>query len=266
MFGCAIHFEHKINQQKRWKLGNGNWRFVDHRVYQYTQEDRRYYTATLVYMFERKPTTHLIIFIVPLFVLVLLAPLVFLLPKDGGDRMGLALTVLLAVSVYMTLVADRLPDASEPVPIVTSVFFVWYISNAMIVIVVLVNSRIYKMNPKRLVPRIIQQFVFFTARLFCIVDQVEEEAILANQNGDLVEDDEQNRVLTSEKQRRYKITWKHVSSALDKWLVTGLYAAKAIFAVSILTWLSNGDKDKVPYKELEEGQEPYVYEDNLPPA
>ncbi|XP_060562210.1 5-hydroxytryptamine receptor 3A-like [Ruditapes philippinarum] len=84
-------------------------------------------------VFERKPLFLLINILLPIIVLATLTPLVFVLPKKSGERVGYAITMLLAISVYMTIVSDNLPKNSQPMPLISIMIFIWYILDAVIV-------------------------------------------------------------------------------------------------------------------------------------
>ena len=45
----------------------------------------------------------------------LASSLVFALPADAGEKMGLSITVLLAYAVYLTLITDAMPNTSMQV-------------------------------------------------------------------------------------------------------------------------------------------------------
>jgi nicotinic acetylcholine receptor len=42
----------------------------------------------------------------------------FLLPPDSGEKITLGLTVLLAFSVFMLLIAENMPPTSEYIPLI----------------------------------------------------------------------------------------------------------------------------------------------------
>jgi len=44
--------------------------------------------------------------------------LVFVLPPDGGEKVALGVTVLLAVSVFMLAIAEKLPETSDHIPLI----------------------------------------------------------------------------------------------------------------------------------------------------
>lgn len=62
----------------------------------------------------RHPTYYALIIIVPTMLFCLLNPLVFLLPIESGERISLAMTILLSYVVFLTLVSDSMPAKSNP--------------------------------------------------------------------------------------------------------------------------------------------------------
>ncbi|XP_052781738.1 acetylcholine receptor subunit alpha-1-B-like [Mya arenaria] len=260
----ALNFSHEVLNNR---LDNGNWRLIDTRVYQSYSYYNLIYHMTVEFIFERKPFAPILILIIPVFMLVSLAPLVFLLPKDGGDRLGLALTVLLAVSVYMTLVADNLPSSSDPVPYITIVFFTWYVSSAVIVVLILLNAKLYNKRNNKTIPRFLQRLVLISRRCSCLEDDDNEhpennqtcidesEAPLAEKKTEANDSTEYHSTRT--------ITWQHVSLCLDKWFVIMFYCIKLLFAIITFITLYHGDKHKTDTEEthFDKTANPYSYGD-----
>ena len=48
--------------------------------------------------------------------LILIGGLVFLLPPESGEKVSLAVTLLLAMTVFLLVVMDNIPSTSEVVP------------------------------------------------------------------------------------------------------------------------------------------------------
>ncbi|OWF51428.1 Neuronal acetylcholine receptor subunit alpha-7 [Mizuhopecten yessoensis] len=71
-------------------------------------------TLAVTIEIKRRPMFQVINTIVPFSVLGLLNVLVFLLPAESGERVGFTVTVLLAIAVFMSIVTETLPGASEP--------------------------------------------------------------------------------------------------------------------------------------------------------
>ncbi|XP_052772702.1 neuronal acetylcholine receptor subunit beta-3-like [Mya arenaria] len=263
-FLFALNFSHEVEENR---LDNGNWRFIEVNVYQYFNYRHLIYHVTVEYVFQRKPFAPLIILIIPVFMLVSLVPLVFLLPKDGGDRLGLALTVLLAVSVYMTMVADKLPSSSDPIPYITIVFFIWYISCAVIVLLVLMNAKLYHKRNHKDIPRLLRRLVMISRRCFCLGDedteQTESEQTCIDEDGTPFTE-KRTEANSTEHHSVRAITWQHVSLCLDKWFILTLYCVKILFAVITFLILYHGDQNKTETEEIhiDSSTKPYSYEDN----
>ncbi|XP_052771080.1 neuronal acetylcholine receptor subunit beta-3-like [Mya arenaria] len=117
-----LNFDHTVPHLA---LDNGNWKHINTSIYNYTNYNTMKTHIVIENTFDRKSVTPMLVFMAPETILVSLLPLVFVLPNDGSERLGIAVTVLLAVSVYMTLVVDKLPDSSDPLPLITTVFFAW---------------------------------------------------------------------------------------------------------------------------------------------
>ena len=66
----------------------------------------------------RKPLYYTIYLIMPCLIIALLTLLNFLIPVESGERIGFCITILLAMSVYLLLIADSLPKTSTSVPLI----------------------------------------------------------------------------------------------------------------------------------------------------
>lgn len=55
--------------------------------------------------------------IIPVVMLSLLNVLVFLLPASSGEKMALAVTVLLSFTVYLSIISEVMPKTSESISI-----------------------------------------------------------------------------------------------------------------------------------------------------
>ncbi|XP_046560403.1 neuronal acetylcholine receptor subunit alpha-3-like [Haliotis rubra] len=68
---------------------------------------------------ERRPMFFVLNVIIPVVVLSFLNVFVFSLPRDCGEKVSYAITCLLALTVFMSVVSDLLPKSSDNIPIVT---------------------------------------------------------------------------------------------------------------------------------------------------
>lgn len=68
--------------------------------------------------------------VVPCTIIALLCCLTFYLPANNGERASLVITVLLAMTVYMLIVADSMPPTPEAMPLVQKFYLVTIIETA----------------------------------------------------------------------------------------------------------------------------------------
>ena len=61
---------------------------------------------------KRLRTFYILNIILPVLFLSFTASLVFLLPAEAGEKIGMGITVLLAYAVYLTIIADNMPQTS----------------------------------------------------------------------------------------------------------------------------------------------------------
>lgn len=54
----------------------------------------------------------------------ILTCLTFYLPTESGEKVSLGLTVLLAFSVFMLLIAESMPATSDSIPLIGKLFFI----------------------------------------------------------------------------------------------------------------------------------------------
>ena len=101
---------------------NGAWRLLGFP----TKKQMDYYSCcpepfpSLHYkiLLERRPLYTTITVIVPCAIIGSLVVLVFLLPAQSGEKLSMAVTVLLATTVFMLLVAENMPEQSMVIPLI----------------------------------------------------------------------------------------------------------------------------------------------------
>ena len=57
-----------------------------------------------------------------------LTVLVFCLPPDSGEKIALGVTVLLAFSVFMLAIAEKMPETSESIPLIGETFVQYFLA------------------------------------------------------------------------------------------------------------------------------------------
>ncbi|XP_052230226.1 neuronal acetylcholine receptor subunit beta-3-like isoform X2 [Dreissena polymorpha] len=241
--GSEISLTHCINPDT---LSTGEWQILTFKQFQTKKKIGFRQVFIIEYELERKPLNTFVIIVIPVFILVSMVPLVFLIPKESGERLSLAVTGLLAVSVYMSLVAGSLPSSSDPMPLINVCIFVWFLSNAAIVIIVILDSALNVKKETKHVPSVCDPIVTFARRLRCEVKKVsehdssEEDIEMVSHNDGTHNRNDRGK---SNFQDR-KITWQHVSRALDTYMIVIIYAIKIVFAVCVFIVLYYGDVDK----------------------
>lgn len=93
---------------------NGVWELKDtsFRIYKEYRESSSYNTIEFTYVFNRRARYYVLIIMLPVILLSLLCCGVFILPPDAGEKVGFSLTVLLSYAVYLSLIAEAIPETS----------------------------------------------------------------------------------------------------------------------------------------------------------
>lgn len=71
---------------------------------------------------QRKPLFYVVNIIIPTFLVTLIAVLAFILPVESGEKVGLSVTIMLALSVFQLLVSDSMPPSAESTPLIGNYF------------------------------------------------------------------------------------------------------------------------------------------------
>ncbi|XP_028410151.1 neuronal acetylcholine receptor subunit alpha-9-like [Dendronephthya gigantea] len=113
------YFEKEVNMENFIK--NGEWLVesatLKDNVKLYGPEKTPYPDVTLTLKIKRRSLYYGLNIVIPCALIAVLALFSFLLPSDHGERMSLVVTVLLALSVYMLIISDSLPETSDAVPV-----------------------------------------------------------------------------------------------------------------------------------------------------
>ncbi|XP_067851285.1 acetylcholine receptor subunit delta [Heptranchias perlo] len=78
----------------------------------------KYQDITFYLIIKRKPLFYIINIITPCVLISFLASLAHYLPADSGEKMTLSISVLLAQSVFLLLISQRLPETALAVPLI----------------------------------------------------------------------------------------------------------------------------------------------------
>ncbi|KAK3084538.1 hypothetical protein FSP39_014948 [Pinctada imbricata] len=130
---------------------------------------------------ERRSAFIVINLFIPVIILVLLNCMVFLLPADSGERIGFAMTCLLALAVYLTLVSESLPNISSPLPVLSIVLLLCLAMSTSIVLMVIASLRLHLKDTSKPVPVKLKHFALcITCKRNCIKQERVDSLIHVN--------------------------------------------------------------------------------------
>ena len=105
------------------------------------------YKVTLT--IKREPLYYSMMIVCPTILFGLLNPLVFLLPVESGERIGLSMTILLSYAIFLTLVSDVIPATSNPMCLMVILMIATIIVSGIIVFLAIENSALYHRDESR---------------------------------------------------------------------------------------------------------------------
>ncbi|XP_052816158.1 acetylcholine receptor subunit alpha-like [Mya arenaria] len=92
---------------------------------------------------QRKSTFYILTIIVPIAGMTIASSLVFLLPNESGERVSFSITIMLALAVFQTVVADEMPKTSEPTAVICIFLLMGIIVSLVSMVIVILNMRLY---------------------------------------------------------------------------------------------------------------------------
>eukprot|EP00795_Rhopilema_esculentum_P005971 gene5971-11332_t len=128
-------------------LKNAEWHLVDvpavRNEVKYFCCPEHYPDVTYTFIMKRRSLFYLTNLIFPMVLMCALTILSFLLPAESGERISLAITLLLAMTVFMLVVAEMIPPTSEVIPLVGIFFNAAMVEMVLMIVSLCVVIRFY---------------------------------------------------------------------------------------------------------------------------
>ena len=137
----------KVDLEDYWE--SGEWDIVDTPGQKHTVKypccDEIYTDITFNLIIRRKPLFYTVNLILPCVLISFLTVLVFYLPSDSGEKITLCISVLLALTVFLLLIAEIIPPTSLLIPLIGRyLLFTMVLVTLSIVITVIVLNIHYR--------------------------------------------------------------------------------------------------------------------------
>lgn len=143
--------------------------------------------VTITLVIRRKTLYYMYNVVMPCMMMSVLTLLVFCLPPDSGEKIALGVTVLLAFSVFMLAIAEKMPETSESIPLLgiylTAVMAITSISVVMTVIVLNFH---YRGPSRKEVPPWLRHIVLDRSLTSCCIKHPRNYSVRRNHYPDAV--------------------------------------------------------------------------------
>ncbi|XP_010946490.2 acetylcholine receptor subunit delta isoform X1 [Camelus bactrianus] len=103
--------------------------------------------VTFYLIIRRKPLFYVINILVPCVLISFMINLVFYLPADCGEKTSMAISVLLAQSVFLLLISKRLPATSKAIPLIGKFLLFGMVLVTMVVVICVIVLNIHFRTP-----------------------------------------------------------------------------------------------------------------------
>ena len=195
---------------------SGDWTIPTMKLDQLTENLEYGEFARMTYRLklERKPIYFIMYLIVPTVLISVLVLFSFKIPVDSGERIGLCTTALLAMSVFLLLIGEHLPESSENIPLlaIASVLMMIEITLGFLATIVVLKCHHNVTKP----PKILKV-------LCCIkrdtqaTTSTDPENLDPNAKQPTVQALLQAQIsMIDKKEDRYQEEWKRISKTMDK--------------------------------------------------
>ncbi|XP_071161147.1 acetylcholine receptor subunit beta-type acr-3-like [Mytilus edulis] len=124
-----------------WYTPNSDWTLLEYSTFVEVYND--YSTFNVKIKIKRQSLYYAVMMILPTLLFALLNPLVFVIPVESGERVSLAMTILLSYAIFLTLVSAAIPTSSNPMCVLLAVMITIISLSGFIVGSVIMVSKYY---------------------------------------------------------------------------------------------------------------------------
>lgn len=195
---------------------NGLWSVLSTRNY-YSMNVFGFEELRLEINMRRRTTYYIASLLLPIFFMNFIQILVFVLPVESGERVGFSITVLLAVAVFLTMIQDKLPEASEPnVSYLTYKLLVDMLLGCAMVVAVVVAIKMYHKTDNH---QISDKLRAFTRRMNICCKRKQSAVYIEEKEKSPVKSPEKSPVECVNDEGDSNVTWNDVGKAFDKFFL-----------------------------------------------
>ncbi|EDO45565.1 predicted protein, partial [Nematostella vectensis] len=143
---------------------SGEWALVaapmERHVIEYSCCPDPFIDITFTIHIRRKVLFYMTNLIVPCIVLALLTVFSFHLPPESGERIGLVITILLGLTVFMLVFTENVPRTSEVIPLIGKYAFAVLCVVSMSLLVTCCILRVFNKDPDRKMSKWFRKLIF----------------------------------------------------------------------------------------------------------
>ena len=119
-----------------------------------------YILITYTIHVKRRVLFYMMNLIVPCVVLATLTVFSFYLPPESGERMGLVITILLGLTVFMMVFTDNVPRTSEVTPLIGKYSVTVLVQVSLALLITCSILRVYHRDPERKMSKWFRRLIF----------------------------------------------------------------------------------------------------------
>ena len=158
------------------------------------------------FQFKRKSSFQVVYFVIPVAVLSVLNPVVFLLPIQSGERVSVSISTLLSFVMFQNVIGKLIPKTSSPMPYLCLYLLMTSLISGLITIFVILSQRLRHCYGEKSVPKWLYRFLSVSDR---------------NRNkrsGCLTNGETSTAVIHEKVLWPKEVTWVHAMNILDKFI------------------------------------------------